>query len=106
MSCCLEGTEHQEQQVGRNTPGRMNEKWYSVVVGRMTGVFNDWHFTESLIIRVPGQNFKGHKTELAAQEVYSDAKRRGIVKVVRTSFADDGVFGPAEEAADCNWRGY
>jgi hypothetical protein len=104
------------------TPGRVKSKWYVVIVGRKTGVFDDWYvvrsrsflvlfpmiivrlYTHSLVSGVSGNNYASFTTYDAAQVYYTanwDCRR-----VIRTSVQDERIFGSAEIAFDVNWRGY
>ncbi|KIM87975.1 hypothetical protein PILCRDRAFT_85738 [Piloderma croceum F 1598] len=52
--------------------GVYKPKWYTVICGRRTGIFNDWLYTNSLMTGIPSQNFRGFHTEEAAQGHYTE----------------------------------
>ncbi|KIJ91641.1 hypothetical protein K443DRAFT_53805, partial [Laccaria amethystina LaAM-08-1] len=72
------------------------KKYYSVTVGRRTGVLFPW-YVKPLVEGVSGGLAVGFKTHDAAMHDYLSAKRKGLVRVVRNP-GDDILFGPRSEA--------
>ncbi|KIM40822.1 hypothetical protein M413DRAFT_411635 [Hebeloma cylindrosporum] len=76
------------------------DRYYTVVVGKCTGVFYDkWYKVECLVSGVPASvpKCRKYKTEDKAIRAYAEAKKAGIVKVVRDP-GDDKKFGPLSSA--------
>jgi hypothetical protein len=95
-------------------PGR-RRKYYVVTAGKCTGVFDNWCvfdaifsvaemletlnrlYVHSLTSGVSGSCQESFKTYDEALYLYTDAKRRGIVRLVRDP-GDEEIFGPVEDA--------
>ncbi|KAG2337320.1 hypothetical protein BDR05DRAFT_1005134 [Suillus weaverae] len=56
--------------------------WYTITVGRETGVFQGWHSAHVHVVGVPGACFARHPTHAAAEGAYTEALAAGGVTQV------------------------
>ncbi|KAG2117052.1 uncharacterized protein F5147DRAFT_768436 [Suillus discolor] len=59
-----------------------SSRWYTITVGRETGVFQGWHSAHIHVVGVPGACFARHPTRAAAEGAYTEALAAGGVTQV------------------------
>ncbi|KAF8337835.1 hypothetical protein F5887DRAFT_920239 [Amanita rubescens] len=82
----------------QSNASRRRKRFYAVIVGRQTGVFDDWQFVKELTDQIPNNSQIGFTTEQQAFNYYDLQKDKGRVLVTWLSRAEELRYGPMSVA--------